>query len=59
MNSTYSIIEVEEYYRLSSILEYDYISRRIYNPLSIIRIIYAISRGLIDRLTYYINNYID
>jgi len=53
------MVEVEEYYRSGSTLEYGYISRRIYNPSSIIRTVYVIPRGLIDRLTYYINNYID
>jgi len=53
------MLEVKKYRRLGSILEYSYISRRIYNSLSIIRIVYVIPRGLIDELTYYINNYID
>ncbi len=55
----YSIVEVEEYYRLDPNSEYSYINRRIYNSLSIIRTVYIIPRGLIDGLTYYINNYID
>jgi len=59
IDSTYSIVEVEEYRRLGSILEHGYISRRIYNPSSVIRTVYVIPRGLIDGLTYYINNYID
>jgi len=38
----YNIVEVEEYYRLDFNSKYNYINRRIYNPLSIIYTVYII-----------------